>query len=208
MVSFQKQIMRVKDRFLKKQNNIFLFAIFFCLAVFSNNSNSNEIAFKIENYIKKLDFFSSKFIQSNGMSLEEGDIFINNKKIRLDYFKPHRTLIISKKKGVYINHELKEESFFSNESNIVHLFYDIFLDNNFYLSMKQKEVNGGVIFEKDLDIDSVKSNIKILFENNPLLLRKIIISNESEKITVSFSGHKYNNTFDDNLFSFVPMYLD
>ena len=87
------------------------------------------------NYIKNLNYFSSKFIQSNGASLEEGSIYIKDSKIRLDYFHPDRTLIISKKKCVYINHELKEENFFSTEKNTVRLFYDIFLDYSFFSSI-------------------------------------------------------------------------
>ena len=91
-----------------------------------------KISLKINNYIKNLNLFSSKFVQSNGVSLEEGYIYIKGSKIRLDYFYPERTLIFSNKKGVYINHELREEEFFSTEKNIVSIFYDIFLDDNFF----------------------------------------------------------------------------
>lgn len=200
--------MPAKDKFLKKQTNLLLFIILFFIILFSSNVIGAEINSKVVNYIKNLNFFSSKFIQSNGTSLEEGNIFIKDTKIRLDYFYPYRTLIISKNKGVYINHELKEESFFSTKKNIVKLFYDIFLDYNFFSSFMFKEINGELTFEKKIIIDSKITNLKIFFENKPLLLRKIIAKTENEIVSISFSEHNYNNTFDESFFSFVPMYLD
>jgi len=200
--------MRGKDRFLKKQINLFFFSILFFIILFCKNTIGDEISFKIGNYIKNLNSFSSKFIQSNGTSLEEGYIYIKDTKIRLDYFHPKRTLIISKKKGVYINHELKEEDFFSTEKNIVRIFYDIFLDDSFFSSLIYLENNGEIIFEKTITVDSNKTNLKIFFENNPLLLRKIIAKTKDELISISFNEHNYNNDFDEKLFSFVPMYPD
>ena len=206
---FQKQIMRAKDKFLKKQSNFFLLVIIFFIILFSTNTIAEQVDSKVINYIKNLNFFSSKFIQSNGTSLEEGNIYIKDAKIRLDYLSPDRTLLISKKKGVYINHELKEESFFSTKkNNIVRLFYDIFLDYSFFSSFVFKENNKEIVFEKKIIIDSKVTNLKIFFENKPLLLRKIIAKTENELISISFSEHNYNNAFDESLFSFVPMYLD
>ena len=208
MESYQKQIMQAKDRFLKKQINFLLFGILFFIILFSKNTIGEEIKYKVVNYVKNLNSFSSKFIQSNGTSLEEGNIYIKDAKIRLDYFYPDRSLIVSKKKGVYINHELKEESFFSTDSNVVKLFYDVFLDYNFFSSLTFKENNREVIFEKTILVDSKNTNLKIYFENKPLLLRKIIAKTENEIISISFSEHNYNGVFEESLFSFVPIYLD
>ena len=200
--------MPAKDKFLKKQTNLLLITILFFLILFSKNAIGDQINSKVVNYIKNLNFFSSKFIQSNGTSLEEGNIYIKDNKIRLDYFYPDRTLIISKNKGVYINHELKEENFFSTKKNRVKLFYDIFLDYSFFSSFEFEENNGEIVFEKKIIIDSKITYLKIFFENKPLLLRKIIAKSENEIISISFSEHNYNNTFDESLFSFIPMYLD
>ena len=200
--------MRGKDRFLKKQINLLFFSILFFIILCCKNTIGEEISLKVENYVKGLNFFSSKFIQSNGTSLEEGYIYIKDNKIRLDYFYPNRTLIISEKKGVYINHELKEEEFFSTKKNIVKIFYDIFLDYNFFSSLMFSENNGEVIFEKKITIDSTKTNLKVFFENRPLLLRKIITETKDGVFSISFNEHSYNNVFDEKLFSFVPMYPD
>ena len=142
--------MQEKDRFLKKQINLFFFSILFFIILYCKNTTGDEISSKVGSYIKDLNFFSSKFIQSNGNSLEEGYIYIKDTKIRLDYLYPNRTLIISKKKGVYINHDLKEENFFSTEKNIVSLFYDIFLDYNFLTTFAFKENNEEIVFEKKI----------------------------------------------------------
>ena len=200
--------MQEKDRFLKKQINLFFFSILFFIILYCKNTTGDEVSSKVGSYIKDLNFFSSKFIQSNGNSLEEGYIYIKDTKIRLDYFSPDRTLIISKKKGVYINHELKEEEFFSTEKNIVRIFYDIFIDDGFFSTLKFAENKKEIIFEKKITIDSNKTDIKIFFENKPLLLRKIIAETEDEIISISFNEHSYNNVFDEKLFSFVPMYPD
>jgi outer membrane lipoprotein-sorting protein len=200
--------MPAKDKFLKKQTNLLLITILFFIILFSKNAIGDQINSKVVNYIKNLNFFSSKFIQSSGTSLEEGNIYIKDNKIRLDYFSPDRTLIISKNKGVYINHELKEENFFSTKKNIVRLFYDIFLDYSFFSSFVFEENNGEIVFEKKIIIDSKITYLKIFFENKPLLLRKIIAKSENEIISISFSEHNYNNDFDESLFSFIPMYLD
>jgi len=198
--------MQGKDRFLKKQINLFIFSILFFIILYCKNTTGDEISSKVGDYIKDLNFFSSKFVQSNNSSLEEGYIYIKDTKIRLDYFSPNRTLIISKKKGVYINHELKEEDFFSTEKNIVRIFYDIFLDDSFFSSLKFTENKRQVIFEKKITIDSNETNIKIFFENRPLLLRKIIAETEGDIISISFNEHSYNSVFDEKLFSFVPIY--
>ena len=198
--------MQEKDRFLKKQINLFIFSILFFIILYCKNTTGDEISSKVGDYIKDLNFFSSKFVQSNNSSLEEGYIYIKDTKIRLDYFSPNRTLIISKKKGVYINHELKEEDFFSTEKNIVRIFYDIFLDDGFFSSLKFTENKRQVIFEKKITIDSNETNIKIFFENRPLLLRKIIAETEGDIISISFNEHSYNSVFDEKLFSFVPIY--
>ena len=135
MELYQKQTMLEKDKYLKKIINFKILTILFFLVFFSKSLLGSEISTGIEKYIKNLNLFSSKFIQVNENSIEEGYIYIKDSKIRLDYFNPYRTLILSQKKGVYINHELKEEEFFSTEKNIIKIFYDVFLDSNFFSSL-------------------------------------------------------------------------
>ena len=208
MESYQRQTMQAKDRFLKKLINFKTFTILFLAIFFSTGLVGDDLGSKIDKYIKNLNYFSSKFIQSNEISLEEGRIYIKENKIRLDYFLPHRTLILSKNKGVYINHELKEEEFFSTKKNIIKTFYDIFLQKNFFSSLTYKEKNNQIVFEKNIIVDSTKTNLKIFFEIKPLLLRKIISRTENNYISISFYDHNFNELFEKDFFSFVPIYLD
>ena len=208
MELFQKQITQAKDRYLKKQINFKILVLFFLAILCSKNLVGEELNSKIITYLQGLNSFSSKFIQSNGTHLEQGHIYIKDGIIRLDYNNPDRTLKISKEKGVYINHELREEEFFSTKKNIIKIFHDFFLKNNFLSSLSPKESNKEIIIEKMIQSESTKVFLKVFFENNPLLLRKIISKTESDLITISFYEHNYNSDFEKNFFSFVPIYLD
>ena len=128
--------------------------------------------------------------------------------MRIDYIKPDRTLKISEKKGVYINHELREEEFFSTKDNIVRVFYDIFLNDNFFISTEFEKEKGEIIFRKQVNSGSEIIKLKVYFEINPLVLRKITAETESDIISISFNEHKYNNVFEKDFFSFLPIYLD
>ena len=207
MVLFQKQTTQAKGKCLKKQSSYKFLMLFFLAILFSKNLVGEEIDSKINTYLRGLNSFSSKFIQSNGTYLEQGNIYIKNNIIRLDYNSPDRTLKISKEKGVYINHDLREEEFFSTKNNIIKIFYNIFLKNNFLSTLSPKENNKEIIIEKTIQSESTKVHLKIFFENSPLLLRKIITRTENDLISISFYDHNYNKVFEEDFFSFVPIYL-
>ena len=208
MVLFQKQTTQVKGKYLKKQINFKIWVLFFLAIFLSGSLVSKELNSKINTYLQELESFSSNFIQSNGIDLEQGKLYIKDDMIRLDYANPDRTLKIKKEKGVYINHELKEEEFFSTKNNIIKIFYDIFFKNNFISSLTAKEHNKEIIFEKMIETDSAKVHLKIFFEDSPFLLRKIISKTENDLISISFYDHNYNTVFEEGFFSFVPIYLD
>ena len=155
MVLFQKQAAQVKDKYLKKQINFKILGFLF-LVIFSKNLTAEELNSKIITYLQGLNSFSSNFIQSDGTSLEQGYIYIKDDNIRLDYTSPDRTLKVSKEKGVYINHELREEEFFSSKKNIIKIFYDIFLNNDFFTSLSPSEINKEIVFEKIIQAESTK----------------------------------------------------
>ena len=203
---FQKQTTQAKDKYLKKQIDFKVLAFHFLLIFFSKNLVGEEPDIKINEYLKGLDSFSSNFIQSDNLSLEEGVVYIKDDMIRLDYINPSRTLKLKKDKGVYINHDLEEEEFFSTKKKFVRAFYDIFIKNDFFNSLSPKINNKEIIFEKNITIDSNNTNIKIFFENSPLTLRKIIAETENNLISISFYNHTYNEFFENDFFSFVPIY--
>jgi len=208
MVLFQKQTTQGKDKYLKKQTNLKVLGLLFLVILFSKNVTGEELNSKIIKYLQGLNSFSSNFIQSNEAYLEEGLIYIKDGIIRLDYTNPERTLKISNEKGVYVNHALEEEEFFSTKKNIIKIFYDIFLKNSFLSSLTPKEISNAVVFEKIIQLDSGKVHLTIFFETSPMILRKIISKTEDGLITISFYDHNYNVEFEEGFFSFVPIYLD
>ena len=208
MVLFQKQTTLAKGKYLKKQINLKFLALLFLAILFSKNLVGEELSSKIITYLEVLNSFSSNFIQSNGAHLEQGYIYIKDDIIRLDYTSPDRTLKISKEKAVYINHELREEEFFSTKKGVIKIFYDIFLKHNFFSSLSPVESNKEIVFEKIIELEATKFRLKVFFESSPLLLRKIISKTDSDLIMISFYNHNYNSIFEESFFSFVPIYLD
>ena len=126
MELFQKQVTLAKDKCLKKQINFKAIAFLLIVIFFSKNLSSKELNSKINAYLEELVSFSCKFIQSDGSSLEEGNLYIKDDLIRLDYTDPDRTLKINKEKGVYINHELREEKFFLLKKTLLKHFMTFF----------------------------------------------------------------------------------
>ena len=80
-----KQIMRVKDMFLKNEKNLFLiFLIFLFLFSFKAHSNTNDKESAL-NYLNSLKYFSASFFQSDGSELSEGKVYIGKKRVRAEY---------------------------------------------------------------------------------------------------------------------------
>ena len=195
--------MLAKDMFFEK---IKLISLVLC---FSQNLYAGSLYEKIFNYNEALKNSSANFIQTSGNHTQEGVVFFGEERIKINYTNPEKiTIILSEKKGVYINHDLKEEEFFSTKNNFIKIFYDLFLDNSFFEFIDYVENNKEIVFEKLLEHDSSKIKLKIFFENQPIILRKIIFKSENQNISVSLSDHKYNNTFEKNFFSFVPIYIE
>ena len=74
--------------------------------------------------------------------------------------------------------------------------------------MAPKENKKEIIFEKNNSIRNNPGSFENFFESSPLLLRKIISKTENDLISISFYDHNYNAAFEENFFSFVPIYLD
>ena len=113
--------MQAKDKFLEKINLL----IFILFLSFSHNLYSENIYEKIFNYNNALKNSSANFIQTNSNYVQEGIIFFGKKRIKITYTKPQKiTIILSEKKGIYINHELKESQFFATKNSYIKFFFD------------------------------------------------------------------------------------
>ena len=112
--------MQAKDKFLEKINLIFFIALF---ALNANPTKGKGIEQELIMHNNSLNNISIFFIQSDGKSLEEGSIHIGKERIRVDYTNPKEiTVMLSNKKGIYIDHELKESEFFSVNNSFIKIY--------------------------------------------------------------------------------------
>ena len=115
--------MRAKDKFLEKIN-LLIFSLSLCV---SHSLYAENIYKKVLNYNNELKNSVANFIQTNDNYIQEGEIFFGGSRIKIDYLKPEKiTVILSEKKGVYINHELEESEFFITKKSYIKIFFDIF----------------------------------------------------------------------------------
>ena len=192
-----------KDRFLEKTSYlIFLIFIFFSKVLVAETTIS-----KIINYNANLINSSALFIQNDGIEIQEGEIYFGSDRIKMDYKHPlNLTLVLSERKGVYINHNLKESQYFNTNKSFIRFFFK-FLKNNEFENKPKVEKN----FIKISDgfvLDDIYYQITILYENKPIKIRKIIIFEDNQNIEISFFDHKSLRGFDKKFFSMVDPYLN
>ena len=191
-----------KDKFLEKIS----YLIFLIFIFFSKVLVAETITSKIINYNTNLINSSALFIQNDGIEIQEGEIYFGSDRIKMDYKHPiNLTLILSERKGVYINHNLKESQYFNTDKSFIKFFFK-FLKNNEFVNKPKVEknfikINDGFI------LDDIYYQITILYENKPIKIRKIIIFEDNQNIEISFFDHKSLGVFDKKFFSMVDPYL-
>ena len=194
--------MLAKDKFLEKINLL----IFILSLSFSQNLYSENIYEKVFNYNEGLRNSSANFIQTNPNYLQEGKIFFGSDRIRIDYKYPQNlTLILSEKKGVYINHSLKESQYFNTNKSFIKFFFKLLQDNKFVENPEAKE--NFIKINDSFVLDDIYYQITILYENKPIKIRKIIILEDNQSLEISFFDHKNLEFFDKKFFSMVDPYL-
>ena len=209
MELFQKQTMQVKDMFLKKIK-FFYFLIFVVNTLnFAVSAEETKTQF-IKSYLKDLRYFSASFIQSDNQTISEGKIFIGKDRIRVEYSLPTKILIIlDKNKAMYYNYELDEDEFFNPKDTSAWFFYDIFNNSDFFDNAKLNEIDNNLILEKIGNSEVGSFEIKVFFENNPLILRMVKLNLDNEYLELSFFNHKYNETFNKRFFKLInPSFFD
>ena len=194
--------------FEKNKIKIFIF-IFIFFSPFYANANNN-LDKKIIDYLSKLRFFSASFIQNDETTVSDGKIFIGDKRVRVEYYNPSKILIIlDKNKAMYYNHDLNEDEFFDPNDTSASYFFDIFFNPSFFLDAKIVEKNNYLeLLKKGLN-NQQTYEIKILFENNPFVIRKIIVNQNDISFILSISDHKHNNSYDEDFFKLInPIFFD
>ena len=194
--------MQEKDRFLEKTSYlIFLICVFFSQSLIAETTIS-----KIVNYNANLVNSSALFIQNDGIEIQEGEIYFGLDRIKMNYKYPQNlTLILSERKGVYINHNLKESQYFNTNKSFIKFFFKLLKGSEF---AKKPEIEDGFIKINDsFVLEDNYYQITILYENKPIKIRKIIILEDNHNLEISFFDHNSLEFFDKKFFSMVDPYL-
>ena len=203
--------MQEKDMFLKNKSSFFYFiSVIFFLFTYKVHSESND-KIKIINYLDTLENFSASFLQNDGNNISEGKVFIGEKRVRAEYISPERILIIlDKDKAMYYNYELEEDEFFNPKNTNAWFFYDIFRNPLFFKNAIIEFKDNQLILEKNgIDIDKNEYFIRVFFENNPLVLRKVDLWINNEVLSLSIYNHNYNEQFNKDMFKLInPRFLN
>ena len=194
--------MQVKDKFFEKTKLIIL------ILFFSQNLNAENFYDKIFNYNNGLKNSSANFIQINVNHIQEGVIFFGDGRIKINYNNPEKlTIILSDKKGVYINHELQESEFFVTKKSYIKNFFDIIHNKNYLKKISIEEVFDQIVISEEADLDNTFYTIRLIYENDPIKLRRLEIISSEEKIQMGFFNHNKENVFDKKFFSMIDPYL-
>jgi outer membrane lipoprotein-sorting protein len=197
--------MQAKDKFLEKINLIFL-VLSLC---FSHNLYAKNIYEKIFNYNDALKNSSASFIQTNNNDVQEGVIFFGDKRIKIVYKNPKKlTIILSEKKGIYINHELEESYFFATKKSYIKFFFDVFHKKEYLESLSVTESDHRVEISEKIKLDDILYNIKLIYENKPINLRRLEIEENDGKTRMGFFNLNFEKSFEKSFFSMVDPYLD
>ena len=190
---------------LKKINKkkivfVFLF-VFISFKILAKEEKYNEVI----NYLYSIDNFSANFIQDDGQTIEEGKLFIGQKRTRVQYNNPSKILIIlSKNKAMYYNIDLEEVEFFDPKNTYAWFFYEIFQNPDLLKNSRMKQKENFIMITKEGTHDDKEYNLEIYFEDNPLLIRKIILNVDNINLSISIFGHNLNESFERGFFKLIP----
>ncbi len=199
----EKELYLKKNKLFLKNIQVFLIILFF-KANLSTAEESKRLIDEINLHIKELNSFSASFIQTDGLTIEEGKIFKNENRIKLSYLYPNKiTLIISDKKGMYYNEELDEVDYFKTEKTPAKIIYDVFGGNFTNHSNINDFKSNEIIIKKEITIEKEVKEIIIYFEKSPILLRKIDLVDVGGVVSFGLSNHSFNNNFDKKFFSMI-----
>ena len=191
-----------KGKFLEKTSFIIVFVVvFWSKFLFAENIKS-----KILIYNNNLKNSSALFIQNDEKSIEEGEIFFGSDRIKINYTKPQNiTLILSEKKGIYTNHELKDSEYFNTNKSFIKFFFKILRGDSF--PDKPVLSKNFIELSDNFNLDDKVYIIKFIYENHPLKLRKVVILENNKKTELSFFNHNNIESYEREFFSMADPYL-
>ena len=147
--------MLAKDTFLKKIELTNLF-FFFCIFLHFEIVFAGQVKEGVIKHINSLNNFSANFIQSNdnGISIEEGVIFIGEKRIKVQYNSPSNvTIILDERKSMYFNRDLQEVEYFKTKKSEASIFFEILKNKKFLNNAEITNEQNNVVIKKTYSFD-------------------------------------------------------
>ena len=197
--------MLAKEVFLKKikikMKNIL---VVFVLIFFSNSvCGKEEINLKkINLYLNSITEFYSTFLQIENNTISEGKFYLKNNRIRIEYSSPHNIVFVLKKnKVMFFNKDLQEVQYFNPKDTLGQFFLDLFNKDKFLFKTNITHKVGYLFLTKEIYLDEQLHTIKIYFEKNPIVLRKIEINNKLSEISFTLLNPSFNPDLQDKIFS-------
>lgn len=209
MGTFLSQVILAKELCLKKINRMKIkkfFLIFLLIQTLSLTvqANTNEKKQVVIDYVSNIEEFSSKFIQTDGKTIEEGNFYLKKNRLKIVYTFPSKIdLIIAKNKAMYFNKDLNEVEYFNPKKTMADVFFKVFNDPSFFTDFLIKSETNYIILEKVLGLDGRQINVQLIFEDSPLIIRKININDENSKTTYSIIDPDFNPNLDIKFFSML-----
>ena len=194
--------------FLKNTNRTIFFVIYILTFIVSLNvcaiSTKKNLQEIVINHLESIEEFSSQFLQTNGETIEEGNLYLKNKRIKIHYYSPSEIqIIIAKNKAMYFNKDLQELQYFNPKKSLASFFYNIFFSKIFFNEAIFKEKNNYIVVTKNIIVDEEKINLKIFMEQNPMIVRKLRIEKDDSVIIFSIMNHNFNPDLSNKFFSMI-----
>ena len=189
--------------FLKKNKYFFLSILIFLIS--NSTYSKNKLDEKVINYLNNIKNFSVSFVQYEGLDISEGNISIGDKRIRVDYSNPSEIVIIlSENKAMYYNKSLDDTEFFDPKNTFAWFFFEIFKSPEFLTNQSTvSDTKKNIVVEKKGFNEEQSYKLRVIFENDPMVIRKIELETEDLFLILSLFNHKYNNIFEDNFFKLI-----
>ena len=109
---------------------------------------------------------------------------------------------------MYVNHELKETQYFDTNKSIVKVFLTILTGQSFYEKSELDVSDDQISINTNLEINEMHYKTKIIYENDPIVLKKIIILENEESIEIGLFNHNNLDALKKDFFSLINPYLN
>ena len=191
-----------------KKSILYIFLIFFFFNENKIFAADEKLLNQIENYLNQFDNISSQFIQSSSIgSQETGEILISKPgKLRIEYKKDNKLLIVADGKWLhYFDTDLNEiQSIIIQKSPAwILLKKNINLKNDFNIKKLEKKNGKITLTLVDKNFENIEK-IKLIFSENPIELKKWIITDNHEvETTVGLLNIKRKKKFNPKTFELI-----